>query len=72
MANKLINRFSRDEFIDYIRLSSERESWDAIGDAAMFITHARVSKAQRAELDRTLDKAMAAYKQTFGEDWLPF
>lgn len=72
MAIKLVNRTSRDDFIGFIRTATESEAWAAISDASFFVMHARVSKAQRTELNRTIDQALAAYRQTFGQPWAPF
>lgn len=72
MAAKLITRMTHAEFIDHIRTSTERDAWEAIGDAWYFVRHARISKVQRASYRRTAEQATAAFKQTFGEDWLPF
>jgi hypothetical protein len=72
MAVKLIMRTSCDEFIDFIRNADERAAWDAIGDAALVVTWYRTGSEQRATLNRTIDLALKAYEQTFGQPWLPF
>lgn len=71
MAVELIMRSSRDEFIDYVRNAEEYDAWCAIADAGIAIARIRMSDANRAELNRTLDQAMAAYEQKFGP-WAPF
>jgi hypothetical protein len=71
MAVKLIMRTGRDAFIDYIRNASELDAWNAIADASLVVTWFRTGSNQRAELNRTLDKAIEAFEQTFGP-WLPF
>lgn len=72
MAVKLINRTSHGQFVAFIRTASELDAWNALWEASSFMWHARVSKARRAAIKRTIDQAEAAYVQTFGRDWAPF
>lgn len=72
MAVKLINRTSHEQFMAFIRTASQFDAWNALWDAFYFMRHARISKARRAAIKRTVDQAETAYQQTFGQDWLPF
>ncbi|MFZ2972287.1 MAG: hypothetical protein WA049_06580 [Ferribacterium limneticum] len=72
MAVKLIMRTTRDEFIDYIRNAEEGEAWGAICEACGAVSQIRMSNRDRAELNRTLDKAILAYETTFSFPWVPF
>lgn len=72
MAVKLIAQMSHAAFIEYVRTATELEAWVAIGDAWYFVRHARITKVLRSSCRRTVEEAMFAYKQTFGQDWVPF